>query len=131
MADLASKRLVVADVQRIIEAYKKHLIPKRRSFLRSAIPLAARGLGTFFGGPAGGQAAQILFTPPRSSQFPAYISPYLQAIAAARTAGAQRVARIQRQLDLVIPREGPNYRARLIATAGRRPPGFIKFGQLK
>ena len=127
MADPRSVQLFKEDILRPIAAYRIHLIPKKRSILRMAIPLVSRGLGTFFGGPVGGRVAGgISSALVSTSRFPRYVSPFALAVRQARAQAEAKAAAARRQLDLFLPIELRTGRGRqLVArTAGRVPAGF-------
>jgi len=125
MADPASIRALIVDLRRPIEAYKLHLIPKRKKLLQTAIPLVAQGLGSFFGGAAGGKVAGAVATQlAQSGRFPAYVSPFALAVRRARAKAEVEVALIQRQLDQLLVKRRPGFARILRRTVGRRPVGF-------
>lgn len=104
MADPASIRLFTADLVRSIDAYKRHLIPKRKSLLRVAIPIVSRGLGSFFGGPVGGKVAGGIATAlSATGRFPRYVSPYLDALRKQRARSAAEIDFLQAQLRPFLP----------------------------
>ena len=123
MADVASKRAFINDLLRDIRAYRAHLVPRRTSILRAAIPAAIGAVTTALATPAAGAAAAGITTRlVAAGRFHPYESPYGASFRHGLAVNAQRVISLQRQLSLLVPSASVGLagiaRARLRATAG-------------
>lgn len=123
MADPASIRAFVLDLQRDVRAYKAHLVPRRQSLLREVIPAATGAITSVLATPAAGAAArQVAGALVATGKFRPYMSPFGSAFRRGRAASALEIRTLRRELEVLVPQGGgaraAAFRSRLRATAG-------------